>query len=141
MVVLPRLNIFGVVPDLVLVTVIIYVIKADAGKATLFSALFGFLQDLLSAGAFINTILKVLAAAVIVRVKENYLGDEFSLVLSSVALLSGIYVIIETLLIWLVWQGNFSIWALLFRIIVSAAYNTLLVPLVYPVLKEISRGQ
>jgi rod shape-determining protein MreD len=139
-VVFARLNFLGVMPDLVLVSVIAFAVLGERTPANFFAAGLALLQDLLSAGIYLNTIIKLVVNNIIGGVKENYSGDEYSLTVSLVALFTPVQLIIEAAIIYFFLAGRFSPVYLLFRLFCATIYNLMLVPLIFPLVKELNRA-
>lgn len=135
-VILPRLNFFGVIPDLILILVVIFSAQVEGPSAVTFAAIAGALQDVFSAGPCLNVILKVIFSGVIVRVREKYLGDEQMFIYFAVAASTFIYILSEAAVYSLVFDksagpaGNLS-----FRLFVSILYNLLLTSLLLPLIR------
>lgn len=133
-VVLPRLNFFGVIPDLFLVSAIVFAVLEERTPATLFSASAGFIQDLFSAGVYFNTIVKIMASNLVSSIKEEFMGDEYQLATVLVVLFTPAILIIEGLL------NAPAPYYFVFRMIATTLYNLLVFPLAYKVLKGILHG-
>jgi rod shape-determining protein MreD len=140
-VVFARLNFLGVMPDLVLVSVVAFAVLGERAPANLFAAGLSFIQDLLSAGIYLNTIVKLVVNNIIGGVKENYSGDEYSLTAGLVALFTPVQLIIEGLIIYFFFAGRFSPAYFIFKLFCATLYNLMLVPLIFPVVKELNRAE
>ena len=134
-VLLPRFSFFGVVPDLVLVTVVFYAVLLERTPATLLSALIGFLQDVLTWPFYLNTIIKTVAGAAVQTLRERFVGDEYTLIVGLVALLTPLSVLVEGATLHFVFQREFSLFYFVFRLVAETLYNLLLVPLLYPLVQ------
>ncbi len=136
-VVFARLNIFGVSPDLVLVSVISFAILEKRERATLFAAGSGFMQDLLSFGAYLHTITRVAVSSLVGILKEGFLGNEYSMAALFVAFFTPLILIIEG-----GWHALFGgrpldLMHLASTIFVATLYNLILVPIIFPILKKL----
>jgi len=140
-VVFARLNFLGVMPDLVLVSVIAFAVLGERTPSNLFAAGLALVQDLLSAGLYLNTAIKLVAGNVAGGVKENYSGDDYSLTVSLVALFTPVQLVCEGLVIYFFFAGRFSPVYFAFKLFCATIYNLLLVPLVFPVVKELTRAE
>ena len=139
-VIAPRLNFFGVFPDLVLVSVIVFSVLNERTPATVFSAAAGFVQDILSTGIYLNTIVKVLAANVVITLKEEFAGDEYSFAAGMVAAFTPVILLLEHLVFFFFLDRQFSLSALLFKMAAGTVYNLLMVPLLFPIIRGIAGG-
>ena len=95
-VVLPK---FGLRPDLVLVSIIIFAVHYSFNRALVFTLFISLAQDLLSAGGYFNLVFKALVFLLINLVKHNFEGEEQKLIFILVALLSPLGLIIEAFLV------------------------------------------
>ncbi|MDD5382566.1 MAG: rod shape-determining protein MreD [Candidatus Margulisbacteria bacterium] len=130
-----RLNFFGVVPDLVLVSVVIFTVLEDQPRAILFSAAGGFIQDILSCGGYFNTIVKVTICFLAGLIKESFVGDEYSLAAGLVALFTPLLFIIEGAVLVYFFGRQVYLPYLLSRLVVVTIYNLVLVPVLFPIIK------
>lgn len=128
----PHFSFFGVVPDLILVTVVVYAVLLDRTPATLWSALGGFMQDVFSFPFCLNTIIKTIVGASVGAIRERFIGEEYSLVIGLVAFFTVFSVLAEGLTIHYLWHRDFSPFYFFGRLIAETVYNLILVPLFYP---------
>lgn len=144
-VVFPRLNFMGVIPDLFLVSVVAFAVLAERTPATnhdglwpvtLFSAFSAFLQDVLSTGIYFNTIFKVVIGNLVCSIKEKFIGDEYFLAAGMVLVFTPLYLVIEGV----IFYKHFHFFHFVFRVVGSTIYNLLMVPLIFPMVKVIARG-
>ena len=138
---LARLNFFGVMPDLSLVAVIIYASLSPRQFANVFAAGAGLIQDALATGIYIHTLLSVLLSNIICNLKEGYIGDDYRFVLGLVLVVSPCAILLESAYQLFVLKHLFSPYYFVFRLIAGTGYNLLFVPLLYPFLRQISRGE
>ncbi|MFH1347134.1 MAG: rod shape-determining protein MreD [Candidatus Margulisiibacteriota bacterium] len=136
-VVFARLNFFGAVPDLVLVSVIIFAVLQERSAAILFAAAAGFVQDILSFGVYINVVSKVLASTLVTVIKESYRVDEYSLAAGLVAILTPSLLVAEGVIFYFVSGRQIDIQHLLISVILATIYNLILVPVLLPVARKI----
>jgi hypothetical protein len=139
MVVLARLNFLGIAPDLILVSVIAFAVVSPKMPANLFSASLAFAQDLLSTGLYLNTVIKVIFNNAVLAVKDGYLGDEYALTAGLVALFSPLQLIASGAVYYFFLGHEFSLPAFIFRLFIFTLYNLMLVPLIFPLIRELSR--
>ncbi len=140
-VVFARLNFLGVMPDLVLVSVIAFAVAGERVPSNLFAAGLAWLQDLLSAGFYLNTVIKLIVNNVIVAVKDNYSGDAYSLAAGLVALFTPLQLVVEGLVVYFFLGGSFSPGYFVFRLVAGTIYNLILVPPVFSVVRELAREE
>lgn len=137
-VVFPRLNFMGVVPDLILVSVIVFAVVEERNPSTLFAAVLSFLQDLFSAGVYLNTIAKTIISNLISSVKEGFVGDEYSLCLLLVLIFSPLYILVEGGVLYFFFQKQFGLFYFIFRMVAATIYNLALVPILFPIVRKIA---
>ncbi|HVN67893.1 MAG TPA: hypothetical protein VMT55_05925 [Candidatus Sulfotelmatobacter sp.] len=135
-----RLGFLGVYPDLWLVSAVAFAVLSGRGEATFFSGAAGFLQDLLAAGPYVNTIVKLAVANVVSSVKEEFMGDEYSFTAGMVALFVPLLLVLRALLFLLFFGRPFGLPALLFQMAGQTAYSLLFVPLIFPLVKTLTDG-
>ena len=133
----PRLGFFGVSPDLILVSVIALAVLAERTPATLFAAAAAFIQDLLLAGFFLNTIIKPVIGNIVSSVKEEFMGDDYSLTAGMVALFTPLFILFEAAFFYFFFQKQSDALALVFRLAAETGYNLILVPPIFYVLKGV----
>ncbi|MFH1576555.1 MAG: rod shape-determining protein MreD [Candidatus Margulisiibacteriota bacterium] len=138
-VVFARLNFFGVVPDLVLVTVIIFAVKENYQATVLFAAAAGFLQDVLSAGIYLNTIVNILVATLVSTSKQSFLGDEKLLVAGLVAIFTPLLFVFEGLVFFVFYSRPFDLQHLIVSIVLGTLYNLLLALIFLPLTRMLLR--
>jgi hypothetical protein len=127
----PRLPVFGAFPDLVMVCAVCATAASGSASALALVILLSFFQDLLSAGIYINTAGKLLLSALVIRVKERFLGDSRSLSLWLVLIGSPLLIGVEAGVHSLLYQSAFAFFPLLFRVVITTLYNLALTPLIY----------
>jgi rod shape-determining protein MreD len=134
-----RLNLFGVSPDLVLVSIVIMAVLDKWQRALTFAAVGAFLQDVFSYGIYINVILKVLMCAVISGLKENLWGGQTSMVVLLVAACTPLVLLAEGLILIFFFGRPFLFSRLVLNIILQTAYNLVLIPVLLPVMRSLIR--
>ena len=136
-VVFARINLWGVIPDLILVSVIILAVLQKARYAIPIAFGFGFIQDMLSFGVFLNTLTKVAVSAAISILKENFIGSPYTLCL---------YLVVIFTPLSLVFEGAFSVFFFEKRIVLSqffltmlltTVYNLIVFPFLFPILERL----
>ena len=136
-----RLNLFGVVPDLVLVSVIIFSVLNSGRKPIVFSAAAGFLQDVVSFGMYLNTIVKVLVSVCVEIVKESFIGSEFVLSLILVLVFTPLSLFFEAVVFVFFGIRQVAFGDLIINILSASLYNLAAVPILFPILRKISHGK
>jgi len=139
-VVFARLNLFGVSPDLVLISVVSFAVLQNRGKATVFAASAAFLQDILSFGVYLNTVTRVLISALANNIKDSFAGNEYALTIGLVLFLTPVVMLLESGF-YVFFQGRQvdPLW-LLPTIALAAFYNMALSLFIFPVVKMISHA-
>lgn len=135
-IVFPRFNYFGVVPDLFLVSVIIFAVLRKESDALFFAFAVGFLQDLLLHGPYLQTISKIVAAFASNKIKSEFWGDEYSLAAGMVAFLSVTFMLLEIGYCFII-SRNLSLTFLLFFLSARTVFNLLMVPFLFPIMARI----
>jgi len=136
-----RLSFWGVYPDLWLVSVIAFAVLAERGEATLFAGAAGFIQDLLAAGPYINTIAKLAVASIVTGIKDEFMGDEYSFTAGMVALFVPLLLILQALVLLIFFDRPLCLPVLFFQIAARTLYTLLAVPLIFPLVKTLTDGK
>jgi rod shape-determining protein MreD len=136
-VVFSRLSFFGAAPDLVLVSVVIFSIRNEREKSSLFAAGSALLQDILSFGIYINTILKLVVSSVIGVLKEGLVSEESTLAAGFVLAFTPLTLFLKAGVSSFFFGGRFDLYHLLFIIFFSSLYNLIMIPVLLPVLKRL----
>ncbi len=139
-VIFARLNLFGVVPDLVLVSVIIFSVFNNQQRSAIFSAGAGLLQDLLSFGIYLNTILKVLISLIVNLLKENFMGNEFVFSVILVVVFTPLSRLFEVGILYFFGRSQFDCYSIITNTILATVYNMLFIPILFPIIKRISHA-
>lgn len=140
-VVFSRINFMGVVPDLVLVSIVIFAVLEERNPATFFAASFAFIQDIFSSGIYLNTILKTIVSNVISSLKEEFIGDEYTFAAGMVAVFTPLYVLTEGLILLFVFHKEYSLPYFIFRMAAATIYNLVLLPVLFPIVKVITHAE
>lgn len=133
-----RLNFLGVFPDLILVSVIIFAVLEDETLAVVLAALFGFAQDLLACGIYVNTLLKTLLCLVISIIKERFSGQDTALIYGLTAAVSPLFIIISGIS-QLAGGARLDLFYFIFTLLAGTLYNLLLLPLLLPLIREVRK--
>jgi rod shape-determining protein MreD len=133
-----RLNFLGVLPDLILVSVIIFAVLEEETPAVVLAALFGFAQDLLACGIYVNTLLKTLLCLVISIIKERFSGEATSLIYGLTAAVSPLFIIISGML-QLAGGARLDLFYFIFTLLAGTLYNLLLLPFLLPIVREVRK--
>ncbi|KPJ67196.1 hypothetical protein AMJ44_07360 [candidate division WOR-1 bacterium DG_54_3] len=137
-VVFTRLNLFGVSPDLILVSVIGYAVLEKRQDSALFAAGSGFIQDILSYGIYLHTITRVVACSLVSTIKENFAGGELSLIAGLVAVFTPLVLIVEGGIYSIFWGRALDLVHLATTIFIATVYNLFMVPILFPIIKRVS---
>jgi rod shape-determining protein MreD len=137
-IVFSRLSFFGAAPDLVLVSVVIFAIRKEREKSNLFAAGSALLQDILSFGIYINTILKLVVSSVIGAVKEGLVSDEATLAAGFVLVFTPLTLFLKAGAAFFFFGRPVDLYHLVFIIFFSSVYNLIMIPILLPVLKKLS---
>ncbi len=130
-VVLPRLTFLGAVPNLILVSIIVFSIVNEKQKPIYFAAALGFLQDILSEGIYLYTITYVIVATILINIKDNFVGNEFRFILGSVAIITPLALLFEITVLYLFCEELFSFFYIFKILLLTTIYNLILVPIVW----------
>ncbi|MFH1386081.1 MAG: hypothetical protein ABIH50_00230 [bacterium] len=136
-VILARLNLFGLMPDLVLVAVVIFAVFEERAPATVFAATLSLLQDLMSAGILLNTIIKVVISNIISGTRAGLSGDEFSFSLSMTALFSPVFIIARLIIL----NNAISPVYFIVQLVGGTLLNMAFVFLLFPLVKELTNAK
>jgi len=137
-VVFTRLNLFGVFPDLVLVSVILFaVLEENIPTGIIFSSAAGFLQDVISTGGYFNLFSKTIVNAAVNTIRTNFSGDESALIYGLVAGMGPLNILAEE--IWICFSaGSFHApWLVLFKAITAVLYNLIITPVLLAIIKRV----
>ena len=140
-VIFPRLNFFGALPDLVLVSVIAGAIAGEALPSNVFAAALALSQDLLAAGPYLNTIIKIIVNNIAGRLHDGFVGDDYALAAGLVALFTPLQAIVEGLIVYFFFGRQFSPAYFVFRLAAETVYNLLLLPLIFPLVKALNDAE
>jgi rod shape-determining protein MreD len=139
--VLPRLSFLGVTPNVVLVAVVIVAVLGKREEAVIFAALAGLGQDLLSRGGYWQTVGSVLISALITNFRAELRGDSYALAAGLVVLLTPLLLLVEFGAL-LFFQGRgVSLAYVALLLTAGTIYNLLFVPILYPLLREITGAE
>lgn len=137
-VVFARFNLFGAVPDLALVVVIIFaILEENRTKATLFAGVVGLLQDVLSSGIYINTIIKVVVANLDKAMRRSFFGDDYFLSFAAVAVFTPITMLIQVSIYYFFFARQIGLGYIILTILLTTTYNLVMVPIFFPVIKRL----
>jgi len=134
-VVLARINLFGYVPDLVLVSVVAFAILNQPVPSIFFAAFGGLMQDLLGVALYLNTASKVTFSALTETLKESFGGGEQMQALVLVALFTPFSVLINAWADFYFYSSSIGLAYIFLSVILTTLYNLAMVPLIYPIVK------
>jgi rod shape-determining protein MreD len=135
-VIFSRLNFFGVTPDIILLSVIILSVLEKRANALALAGIFGFFQDLLSFGIYLNALIKLVIALLVTNISEEYLGDNYQLALGMVALFTPVALLLEWGITGFLFHAHYNMLSQLFHLIGVTIYNLVLFPFFYLLIKD-----
>lgn len=139
-VVFSRLSLFGVFPDLFLISVILFaVMQRNAGAAVAFSGAAGLLQDVFSYFGYFNLFAKVIVSGAVIAIRKSFEGEETVLAFGMVAVFVPAQVLAEEIWLFVLSGSVHAPWFIILRMLVALPYNLLLTPLLLAILKRIIR--
>lgn len=139
-IVVSRFTVLGVRADLLLIITALYAVTFGAEKGFLVGLLCGSIQDLLGTAFFAHTIPFALLGFLIGTFKESVFGTEESVALTAVFVATVTNCIFELLFLFFFFGRPLaSPLILLATIIISSLYNSVLAPLIYPLIRSSSR--
>jgi len=137
-VLMPHFKVFGVVPDLLLILVVISAIVLGRRYGIAVGVVAGFMQDILSSTVYVHIISKALIGYSIGFIKENILGAEEAISTVTVSIVSFISAVIDiSFLYFFIGKPVSTIFYMLATIIIYSLYNMAITPLIYPAAKKI----
>jgi rod shape-determining protein MreD len=139
-VVFARLNIWGAAPDLILVSVIIFAVQEERKNTILFAAAAALLQDILSHGIYMNTVMKILIGYLVSSIKEGFAGEEFFLAAGSVAVLTPLALLVEGAVFYFFFSKPVDVPGLVTTMFLATIYNLVLVPVLFPLIRRAARA-
>ena len=139
-VVFARLSVFGVSPDLILVSVVGFAVLDQKQRSTVIAAGAGFIQDILSFGVYLHTITRVVISSLISAVKESFAGSEYFLAAVFVALFTPLALVVEGGFHAFFGGRHIDLIPLLSSILIATLYNLLMVPFLFPIIKRLTHG-
>ncbi|OGC22095.1 hypothetical protein A2291_07100 [candidate division WOR-1 bacterium RIFOXYB2_FULL_42_35] len=137
-VVFARLNLFGVCPDLVFVSVIVFAVLNKGRRVVLFALPASLLQDVLSLGIYLHTIFNLFVCVILSVVGDGFEGNEFLFAAGFVALFTPVIFLLQYGVLAFVFGRQFSLLQLLVGFFLLEFYNLLVFPLVFMVLRKLS---
>ncbi|MFA5839394.1 MAG: hypothetical protein WC890_01905 [Candidatus Margulisiibacteriota bacterium] len=139
-VLLGRINIFGGFPDLILTSIIIFSVLTEIESATIFAFLAAFSAELLGYGVFVSLLSKVLMAVSANILRDSFWDDKFSLSLCFVTIFTPITLCLEAWILGFFFGHNFLLWGFMGTIISSTILNSLMVFVLFPIIKRLSNN-
>ncbi|MBI5399146.1 rod shape-determining protein MreD [Candidatus Saganbacteria bacterium] len=135
-VLLPQLIFFGVIPDVFLISIIVFTVIDHGVEPIFFAFLAGFFQDLSAVGPYFYTMSRTLVAGGAAMVRQSFLGDEQALILALVAFLTPLLLVGQIILFGIGGEISRSPVAFSFKIIAATIYNLFLAPLILFLLRR-----
>jgi|WetSurMetagenome_2_1015567.scaffolds.fasta_scaffold738581_2 rod shape-determining protein MreD len=134
-----RFSIFGVRPDLILITITLIGVNYGAEEGFVAGLVAGICQDLLGGHYFYNTLSKSLLGFLVGTFKESVLGTEEAVNLTAVVAATVTVFFIEILCLYFFFGKPFASFFILFvTLFVSCILNGLLAFISFPALKRVA---
>lgn len=137
----PRIAIFGVKPDFLLIVVVVWGITRGGREGGIVGLGAGFLEDILSANFYIHTLTKAIAGFFSSVIKRNFGMASGLVYIISVGIMTPISYILEIVAFYFFFgrqlPGAYSLFSV---IILSTIYNAVLTAVLFSPLVRISAG-
>jgi rod shape-determining protein MreD len=139
-IVISRFAILGVRADLLLIITALYAVTFGAEKGFLVGILCGSIQDIFGTTFFAHTIPFALLGFLIGTFKESVFGTEESVAFTAVSVAAVTNYVFELLFLFFFFGRPIaSPLILLATLVISCLYNSLLAPLIYPLIRSSSQ--
>ena len=139
-IVVSRFAVLGVRADLLLILTALYAVSFGAEKGFLVGLLCGSIQDIFGTTFFAHTIPFALLGFLIGTFKESVFGTEESVALTAVFVATVTNYIFELMFLFFFFGRPLAPpLVLLVTVIISCLYNSVLAPLIYPLIRSSSR--
>lgn len=137
--VIQSIELFNVVPNLLLITVVCYSLLCGDYSAMVIGVVCGLLLDI-TGGRIVglNTILCTLAAYFCICVSGNLFNNNALVSMVFVLLLSIPYELLTYLLYFAIWGHGGFFYALLARVLPAALYNFVVTLIIHPIVRKIA---
>lgn len=136
-----RLTVFGVKADLLLVVTTLFAVTYGAENGFLIGLFCGLVQDVFSGPFYIHSFSKALLGFLMGTFKESVFGTEEGVAVTAVLVATATNFILEAVILFFFFGRPFaSPFVLAAVLIISCLYNSLLAPLIYPIVKFVSRS-
>ena len=137
----PRIAIFGVKPDFLLIVVVVWGITRGGKEGGIVGLGAGFLEDILSANFYIHTFTKAIAGFFSGVIKRIFGTVSALIYIISVGVLTPISYILEIMAFYFFFgrqlPGAYSIFSVM---VLSAIYNAALTAILFPAIVRVSQG-
>ncbi len=140
-VILPRLNLWGSIPNLLLIAVVILAVTAKPGAAYSLAIVGGLLLDFLSVGPYWQTLSLVIAAAVTVNFKDKFVGDDLELASGFGAGLTLAWLLGEALILYFTVDQLINPYYLVLKLVLTTILNVALLVVLFPLIKRLVHDQ
>jgi rod shape-determining protein MreD len=138
--VISRLSVFGVRADLLLIITTLFAVTYGAENGFLIGLICGLVQDVFGGSFYMQAVSKAILGFLIGTFKESVFGTEESVAFIAVFVATVTNFILEAVILFFFFGRPFaSPLILAVTLIISCAYNSLLAPLFYPIVKYTSR--
>lgn len=133
-----RLNLWGVSPDLVFVSVVVFAVLNRVRRTVLFAGVASLLQDVLSFGIYIHTITNLLVCMIINFIGDEFEGNEFFFAAGAVVVFTPIVFLLQSSVMIMFFNRPFNLLPFLLEIVLLEVYNLLVFPIVFALLRKFS---
>lgn len=98
------------------------------------------MQDVLSFGIYLNTIVKIVISLIVNLLKENFMGNEFIFSVILVVVFTPLSRLFEVGILYFFGGSQFDYYSIIVNTILATVYNMLFVPVLFPIVKRISHA-
>lgn len=138
---LPRLNLWGSVPNLFLIGVVVLAAREKLVASYGLAIAGGLLLDFFSVGPYWQTLALVLAAASTIILKDKFVGDDLELVAGFCAGLTLVWLLAEALVLIVGFGQQINLFYLCLKLVLTTIYNLILLFILFPLFKRLADAQ
>ncbi len=140
-IVISRFTVFGVRADLPLIVTTLFAVTYGAEQGFTAGFLFGFIQDILGGVLYISTFSRAILGFLVGTFKESVLGTEETIAVSAVFVATVTNFLLELVILFFFFGKPLaSPFVLIVTLIISCVFNSVLAPLLFPVVRAASRA-
>ncbi|MFA6430857.1 MAG: rod shape-determining protein MreD [Candidatus Margulisiibacteriota bacterium] len=139
-VIFPRLNFFGVIPDLFLIAAVVFSVLEEEKSAMITATIIGFVQDIFSEKIYFNTVFKGIASAIINFIKADFKGDDYSFSAMMLIIYSAGWVAVQHIFLFYFLGKQVSIFNFIFIFCAQTGYNLILLPVIFSIITRMKNG-